>query len=98
MPIHFPALAQLPLVGPRGLAANRLVCRILGALAAHGAKLDVVKEYGDAVVAKLVDLGVGLGNCYVPGRTKNVVSTWTMSGKRDIQLRVESGSWGTNEM
>jgi len=68
-----------PLVGPRGLAANILVCKILGALAAHGAELDVVKEYGDAVVSNLVSLGVGLEHCHVPGRTKDAASTLTMS-------------------
>ncbi|KAF8874699.1 Dak1 domain-containing protein [Gymnopilus junonius] len=57
-------------VGPRGLGANILVCKILGALAEGGAALDVVKAYGDAVVANLFSLGVGLDHCHVPGRTK----------------------------
>ncbi|PFH48254.1 hypothetical protein AMATHDRAFT_65896 [Amanita thiersii Skay4041] len=55
-------------VGPRGLAANVLVCKILGALAERGADLDRIKAYGDAVVANLASVGVGLEHCHVPGR------------------------------
>ncbi|KAH9475584.1 Dihydroxyacetone kinase 1 [Psilocybe cubensis] len=55
------------LVGPRGLGANILVCKILGALAERGASLDVVKAMGDAVVGNLYSIGVGLEHCHVPG-------------------------------
>ncbi|KDR76687.1 hypothetical protein GALMADRAFT_225637 [Galerina marginata CBS 339.88] len=57
-------------VGPRGLGANILVCKVLGALAETGASLEVLKAYGDAVVENLFSLGVGLDHCHVPGRTK----------------------------
>ncbi|KAF9552450.1 DAK1/DegV-like protein [Agrocybe pediades] len=60
------------LVGPRGLGANILVCKVLGALADSGARLEVVKVYGDALVGNLVSLGVGLEHCHVPGRVKDV--------------------------
>ncbi|KAF9003013.1 Dak1 domain-containing protein [Cyathus striatus] len=56
------------LVGPRGLAGNILVCKILGALAERGAPLEVIKDLGDAVVANLASIGVGLEHCHVPGR------------------------------
>lgn len=55
-------------VGPRGLAGNILVCKLLGALADAGAKLDQVKAYGDAVVSSLASIGVALEHCHVPGR------------------------------
>ncbi|TFK34986.1 Dak1 domain-containing protein [Crucibulum laeve] len=58
------------LVGPRGLAGNILVCKILGALAEKGESLKVLKEFGDAVVANLASIGVGLDHCHVPGRQK----------------------------
>ncbi|KAF4622226.1 hypothetical protein D9613_008962 [Agrocybe pediades] len=60
------------LVGPRGLGANILVCKVLGALADSGARLEVVKAYGDALSGNLVSLGVGLEHCHVPGRAKDV--------------------------
>ncbi|KAF8152613.1 hypothetical protein B0H34DRAFT_755406 [Crassisporium funariophilum] len=58
------------LVGPRGLAGNIIVCKILGAFAERGATLDEVKALGDAVVANLSSVGVGLEHCHVPGRWK----------------------------
>ncbi|KAF8637501.1 hypothetical protein AX17_002786 [Amanita inopinata Kibby_2008] len=59
------------LVGPRGLAANILVCKILGAVAERGADLATVKAYGDAVVTNLASVGVGLEHCHVPGRERS---------------------------
>ncbi|KAF9459766.1 Dak1 domain-containing protein [Collybia nuda] len=56
------------LVGPRGLAGNILVCKILGAFAERGAPLASVKQLGDAVVNNLASVGVGLEHCHVPGR------------------------------
>ncbi|KAJ3508495.1 hypothetical protein NLJ89_g5724 [Agrocybe chaxingu] len=56
-----------PLVGARGLAANILVCKLLGSLAYAGAPLSVVKYFGDAVVAHLATVGVGLEHCHIPG-------------------------------
>ncbi|KAF8956893.1 Dak1 domain-containing protein [Flammula alnicola] len=58
------------LVGPRGLAGNILVCKLLGALAEKGESLDVLKAFGDALVGNLISLGVGLDHCHVPGRPK----------------------------
>ncbi|KAJ8079298.1 hypothetical protein PM082_021800 [Marasmius tenuissimus] len=57
-------------VGPRGLAGNILVCKILGAAAERGMSLKEVKELGDAVVGNLRSVGVGLDHCHVPGRAK----------------------------
>ncbi|TFY55302.1 hypothetical protein EVG20_g9371 [Dentipellis fragilis] len=56
------------LVGPRGLAGNILVCKVLGAYAETGAPLADVKKLGDAVVGSLASVGVGLEHCHVPGR------------------------------
>jgi triose/dihydroxyacetone kinase / FAD-AMP lyase (cyclizing) len=56
------------LVGPRGLGGNILVCKILGALAERGATLEETKKAGDAVVANLASIGVGLEHCHIPGR------------------------------
>lgn len=58
-------------VGPRGLAGNILVCKLLGALAETGANLQTVQSYGDAVVADLSSIGVALEHCHVPGRAEN---------------------------
>ncbi|KXN91895.1 Dihydroxyacetone kinase 1 [Leucoagaricus sp. SymC.cos] len=55
-------------VGPRGLAGNILVCKLLGALADKGANLEKMKTYGEAVVANLSSMGVALEHCHVPGR------------------------------
>ncbi|KAK1225568.1 hypothetical protein PQX77_011508 [Marasmius sp. AFHP31] len=57
-------------VGPRGLAGNILVCKILGAAAERGMSLKDIKELGDAVVGNLRSVGVGLDHCHVPGRAK----------------------------
>ncbi|PPQ94505.1 hypothetical protein CVT25_014159 [Psilocybe cyanescens] len=62
--------APTKLVGPRGLAANILVCKLLGALAESGASLDVVHALGNAVVRNLRSVGVGLEHCHVPGRER----------------------------
>ena len=63
-------LSQAPttLVGPRGLAGNILVCKLLGALAETGASIDTVKAFGDAVVDNLRSVGAGLDPCHIPGR------------------------------
>jgi dihydroxyacetone kinase len=58
-------------VGPRGLAGNILVCKLLGALAQTGADLETVKLYGDVVVSDLSSIGVTLEHCHVPGRAPN---------------------------
>ncbi|KAF9444210.1 DAK1/DegV-like protein [Macrolepiota fuliginosa MF-IS2] len=55
-------------VGPRGLAGNILVCKLLGAFAHTGAMLNQVKVYGDAVTSNLASIGVALEHCHVPGR------------------------------
>lgn len=55
-------------VGPRGLAGNILICKLLGALAETGANLDLIKLYGDSAVANLASVGVALEHCHVPGR------------------------------
>ncbi|KAF9502245.1 DAK1/DegV-like protein [Pleurotus eryngii] len=57
-------------VGPRGLAGNILVCKILGAYAEKGNNLFTVKTIGDAVVNNMFSIGVGLEHCHVPGRKK----------------------------
>lgn len=59
------------LVGPRGLAGNILVCKILGALAEQGADLGSIKACGEAVVQSLASIGVGLEHCHVPGRMRD---------------------------
>lgn len=56
------------LVGPRGLAGNILVCKVLGAYVQTGAQLGDVKRMGDAIVGALRSVGVGLEHCHVPGR------------------------------
>ncbi|KAL0569027.1 hypothetical protein V5O48_012948 [Marasmius crinis-equi] len=58
-------------VGPRGLAGNILVCKILGAAAERGMSLKDVKSLGDAVVGNLKSVGVGLDHCHVPGRARS---------------------------
>jgi len=60
------------LVGPRGLAGNILVCKLLGALAERGGSLAIIKKFGDAVVGNLASVGVGLAHCHIPGRSKGV--------------------------
>ncbi|OCB85881.1 Dak1-domain-containing protein [Sanghuangporus baumii] len=62
-------LNQPSLVGPRGLAGNILVCKILGAAAESSLDLSSLKKLGDAVVANLASIGVGLAHCHVPGRS-----------------------------
>ncbi|KAF8868788.1 hypothetical protein BD779DRAFT_1459135 [Infundibulicybe gibba] len=60
--------AGVGLVGPRGLAGNIFVCKILGALADEGGSLEDVKRVGDIVVGNLASVGIGLEHCHVPGR------------------------------
>ncbi|THU78963.1 DAK1/DegV-like protein [Dendrothele bispora CBS 962.96] len=71
--LHSPAAK---VVGPRGLAGNILVCKVMGALAERGTGLKRMKEVGDAVVGNLASIGVGLEHCHVPGRetTKGNIS------------------------
>jgi len=57
-------------VGPRGLAGNILVCKLLGALAHTGASLSILKIYGDAVAGNISSIGVALEHCHVPGRER----------------------------
>ena len=63
-------LSRPTLVGPRGLAGNIIVCKILGAAAARGLELEKLKKLGDAVVGSLRSVGASLEHCHVPGRTK----------------------------
>ncbi|TDL16737.1 DAK1/DegV-like protein [Rickenella mellea] len=58
-----------PRAGPRGLAVNILVCKILGAAAANGSTLQELMSLGDAVTASLKSVGVGLAHCHVPRRS-----------------------------
>ncbi|KAF5372202.1 hypothetical protein D9758_005026 [Tetrapyrgos nigripes] len=69
--LHSPGNEGAKVVGPRGLAGNILVCKILGALAERNATLGRVKEVGDTVVGSLASIGVGLEHCHVPGRDRN---------------------------
>ncbi|KAJ3878031.1 DAK1/DegV-like protein [Lentinula edodes] len=55
------------LVGPRGLAGNILVCKILGALAERGSSLENLKHAGYTIVSHLASIGVGLDHCHIPG-------------------------------
>lgn len=64
------------LVGPRGLAGNILVCKALGALAEQGADLQLLKAFGDAVVASLASIGAVLEPCHIPGREKDELSNF----------------------
>ncbi|KIK53456.1 hypothetical protein GYMLUDRAFT_232803 [Collybiopsis luxurians FD-317 M1] len=58
---------QASVVGPRGLAGNIIVCKILGALAERGSSLENMKWVGEAGVNHLASIGVGLEHCHVPG-------------------------------
>ncbi|KAI6127024.1 DAK1 DegV-like protein [Pisolithus sp. B1] len=89
------------IVGPRGLAGNVLVCKILGAYTTFGAKgvstgsqrptLVRTKRLGDALVANLRSIGAALGHCHVPGRNAH-------SGTEIIELgSVELGLGLHNE-
>ncbi|KAL4076580.1 hypothetical protein V8B97DRAFT_2021936 [Scleroderma yunnanense] len=53
-----PQVGNGTLVGPRGLAGNIFVCKVLGAYTTFGAK----------GVAHLRSIGATLGHCHVPGR------------------------------
>ncbi|KAG6336429.1 hypothetical protein ID866_2672 [Astraeus odoratus] len=68
------------IVGPRGLAGNILVCKVLGSYTTFGPKgvstpgsppatLALAKRLGDALVANLRSIGATLGHCHVPGRS-----------------------------
>lgn len=92
---------EQPIVGPRGLAGNVLVCKILGAYTTFGAKgvstgsqrptLVRTKGLGDALVANLRSIGAALGHCHVPGRNAH-------SGTEIIELgSVELGLGLHNE-
>lgn len=69
---------EQPIVGPRGLAGNILVCKMLGAYTTFGAKgistesqqptFVRAKRLGDALAANLRSIGAALGHCHVPGR------------------------------
>ncbi|KAI5118762.1 hypothetical protein M0805_004848 [Coniferiporia weirii] len=66
------ALCDRPsLVGARGLAANILVCKVLGGAAEAGLDLQQLKCLGNAVVDNLASIGVGLAHCHVPGRKES---------------------------
>ncbi|KAF9072416.1 hypothetical protein BDP27DRAFT_1418040 [Rhodocollybia butyracea] len=71
------------LVGPRGLAGNILVCKILGALAERGSSLENLKRVGDAVVTHLASIGVGLEHCHIPG---NPISSVTTMGDEECEV------------
>ncbi|KAJ4490735.1 DAK1/DegV-like protein [Lentinula aciculospora] len=71
------------LVGPRGLAGNILVCKILGALAERGSSLENLKRAGDTVVSQLASIGVGLEHCHIPG---NVNSSGATMGEAECEV------------
>ncbi|KAF5388814.1 hypothetical protein D9757_005581 [Collybiopsis confluens] len=71
-------------VGPRGLAGNIIVCKILGALAERGSSLENLKWVGDAITSHLASIGVGLEHCHVPGSTK--VSGTTLMREDECEL------------
>ncbi|ETW86239.1 hypothetical protein HETIRDRAFT_122126 [Heterobasidion irregulare TC 32-1] len=80
------------LVGPRGLAGNILVCKVLGAYAETGAGLDDVKRLGEAIVAgALASIGVGLEHCHVPGRSIEKVAEDTGDGNEGEECEVGMG-------
>lgn len=84
-------LTSSGLVGPRGLAGNILVCKILGALAERGATLENVKAFGDAVVSNLASIGVGLEHCHVPGRDAPATSLGARECELGLGLHNEPG-------
>ena len=75
--IHRPSV-----VGPRGLAGNILVCKILGAAATRRWEFEEVKKLGDAIVENLASVGVGMEHCHIPGREVAGLGT----GERSEQL------------
>ncbi|CAA7268945.1 unnamed protein product [Cyclocybe aegerita] len=84
LPTSEPNNTTEPLVGARGLAANILVCKLLGALAFAGTPLSVVKSFGDAVVAHLATVGVGLEHCHIPGH--NIPSGGNGLGAKECEV------------
>lgn len=62
------ALPDLP--QPRGVAGTLFVHKIAGALAENGADLDTVADAAQAVIDKVVSLGMSLDTCTVPGSPK----------------------------
>lgn len=80
------------LVGPRGLAGNILVCKVLGAYAETGAGLDDVKRLGEAIVGgALASVGVGLEHCHVPGRSIEKVAEDTGGSNEGEECEVGMG-------
>lgn len=78
--------SKASLVGPRGLAGNILVCKILGAFAASGRPLKTVKALGDVVVANLASIGVGLEHCHVPGRKRDAGIKQDALGEQECEI------------
>ncbi|WP_377189154.1 dihydroxyacetone kinase subunit DhaK [Ruegeria meonggei] len=62
------ALPDLP--QPRGVAGTLFVHKIAGALAEGGADLNAVTNAANAVIAKVVSIGMSLDTCTVPGSPK----------------------------
>ncbi|KAJ8702088.1 hypothetical protein PTI98_000833 [Pleurotus ostreatus] len=78
-------------VGPRGLAGNILVCKILGAYAERGNNLFTVKTLGDAVVNNMSSIGVGLDHCHVPGRKVDSMPLLSNQCEIGLGLHNEAG-------
>ncbi|EJD04928.1 Dak1-domain-containing protein [Fomitiporia mediterranea MF3/22] len=74
------------LVGPRGLAGNILVCKVLGAAAESGYNLERLKKLGNAVTANFVSIGVGLAHCHVPGRQNPIEESYIEDGVCELGL------------
>lgn len=78
-------------VGPRGLAGNILVCKILGAYAEKGNNMFTVKTLGDAVVNNMSSIGVGLEHCHVPGRKVDSMPLLSNQCEIGLGLHNEAG-------
>lgn len=74
------------LIGPRGLAGNILVCKVLGAFTAAGYSLSKVKSLGEALVSSLASVGVGLEHCHIPGRSTTQSSQGNDAGLCEIGM------------
>ncbi|KAJ3807345.1 DAK1/DegV-like protein [Lentinula lateritia] len=79
------------LVGPRGLAGNILVCKILGALAERGSSLENLKHAGDTIVSHLASIGVGLDHCHIPGNNSYIATIGDNECEVGLGLHNEPG-------
>ena len=83
-------------VGPRGLAGNILVCKLLGALAHTGASLSILKIYGDIVAGNISSVGVALEHCHVPGQEEELKSLKDNECEVGLGLHNEPGVYRRN--